>query len=90
MIKKFALPLALVAAMGVAACSEKAQDESAEAGNAIAADTAATTSEAVNDVDAASDEAFGAAENSMNAVGNGIDNATDNVDVDGDGDADIH
>ena len=42
MIKKFALPLALVAAMGVAACSEKAQDESAEAGNAIAADTAAT------------------------------------------------
>ena len=90
MIKKFALPLALVAAMGVAACSEKAQDESAEAGNAIAADTAATTSEAVNDIDAASDEAFGAAENSMSAAGNSIDNATDNVDVDGDGDADIH
>ena len=61
MIKKFALPLGLVAALGVAACSEKAQDESAEAANAIAADADATTDKAVNDIDAASDEAFGAA-----------------------------
>ncbi|MBW4331308.1 hypothetical protein KY084_10535 [Stakelama sp. CBK3Z-3] len=90
MIRKIVLPFAVVAALGVAGCSEKAQDESAEAGNAIAADVDATTSEAVNDIDAASDQAFGKAENAMDDAGNSLDNAGDDIDaaaedVDGDG-----
>ena len=47
------LILAAPVAIGLAACSPNAQNETAEAGNAIAADTAATTRNAVSDVDAA-------------------------------------
>ncbi|GAA0667742.1 hypothetical protein GCM10009102_17280 [Sphingomonas insulae] len=68
-----AVPLAL----GAAACSQNAQNETAEAGNAIAADTEATTRNAVSDVDAATDQAFGSAERSLDNAGERIDAAAD-------------
>src|SRR5690242_1364021 len=76
--------LALIAAVGLAvaglsACSQKAQDETSEADNTTAADMDATTSAAVNDVDSATDNALGAAANSMDAAGNSLDNAAADV-----------
>lgn len=53
------LPLTLIAALGLAACSPKAQNEVSEAANTISADANATAAEAVADTDAA----LGAAEN---------------------------
>ena len=53
MKRLFTTGLIAATALGLAACSERAQNETAEAGNAIAADTAATTSNAAGDVDAA-------------------------------------
>ena len=49
-MKKALLPLAAVAALGLAACSDKAQNETAEAAEAIGADANATMSEAADDV----------------------------------------
>ena len=60
---------------GLAACSQKAQNETAEAADTMAADANATMGEAVNDIDAATDSALGAAGNSMDAAGDKIDNA---------------
>lgn len=68
---------AALMAIGLAACSPQAQNETAEAADAITADANATMREAVKDVDAASDRAFGAAENAFDSVGNSIDNATE-------------
>ncbi len=68
MTKAF-IPLALVAALGLAACGHKAQDEAALAANTMSADANATMAKANRDVDAATDQAFGAAENSMDNVG---------------------
>ena len=69
--------LVAVTALGLAACSERAQNESAQAGNAIAADTAATTSNAVEDVDAATDRALNSAENSLDRAGATLRNSGD-------------
>ena len=81
-MKRFVMAgLAVVAATGIAACSQNAQNESAEAGNAMAADTEATTDNAVNDVDAATDQALGSAEagldNAGDAIARGADDAAD-------------
>lgn len=70
---------AVIAVLGMTACSPKAQNETAEAADAIAADANATMSEAVNDTDAASDQAFGAAENAIDSAGQKIDNVADAV-----------
>lgn len=59
------LPLAVLAALGLAACSPKAQNETAEAANTIAADANATAAEAVEDTDAA----LGAAESRIDNAG---------------------
>ena len=59
-------------ALALSACSQKAQDETSEAANTIAADVNATAAQAASDVEQASDNAFGAAEESM-------DNATDKI-----------
>lgn len=72
----FAVTAAAIA-MLLAGCSPTAQNETAEAAEAIAADANATMREAVSDLDAASDKAFGAAENAIDSVGNTIDTATD-------------
>ncbi|MDB5703577.1 MAG: hypothetical protein JWN66_693 [Sphingomonas bacterium] len=81
MRKYWVLPLALTAVLGLAACSPKAQNETAEAADTIAADANATMSEAVNDTNAAADKAFGSAEatmdNSAAAIGNATDSAMD-------------
>ncbi len=65
------------AALGLAACSPNAQNESAEAAEAITADANATMSEAINDTDAAADQAFGAAENAIDRAGVKIGNVAD-------------
>lgn len=77
MKRLFTTGLIAATALGLAACSERAQNESAEAGNAIAADTAATTSNAVNDVDAATDRALDKAENSLDRAGEALKNSGD-------------
>ena len=77
MMRKVFLPLAAVALFGVAACSEKAQDETSEAAGALGNDIEATMDEAAADVDAAADDAFGAAENAADASGDAVENAGD-------------
>ena len=59
-----ALPLAAAAALGLAACSNNAKNESAEAANAIATDVGNTVDAGVNSVD-----------NALDAAGNTMDNA---------------
>ncbi|WP_375420949.1 hypothetical protein [uncultured Sphingomonas sp.] len=66
-MKRFLIPA--IAALALAGCSQKSQNESAEAGDAIAADANATTRNAVQDVDAASDAALGSAEATMDNSG---------------------
>ncbi len=65
------------AVIGLAACSPNAQNESAEAAEAITADANATMGEAINDTDAAADQAFGAAENAIDRAGVKIGNVAD-------------
>ncbi len=76
MKKLFLLPLA-VAAFSVGACSQKAQNETGEAADAVAADVNSTVGEAVDDVQTAGERAFGAAENAADRAGDKIENATD-------------
>lgn len=75
-MKKLAARFALALAIGLAACSPTAQNETAEAADAITADANATMSEATRDVDAASDRALGGLDNAVDTVGNTIDDAT--------------
>ena len=78
-MKRALLPLAAVAALGLTACSDKAQNEAAEAANAIGADVNATMGEAVQDVETATDSALGAAENSADSIGNTVSEGADKV-----------
>ena len=78
-MKKALLPLAAFAMLGLAACSDKAQNETAEAAEAIGADANATMSEAADDVEAATDGALGAAENAADRAGNAIGEGADRV-----------
>ncbi|WP_448500975.1 hypothetical protein [Sphingomonas sp.] len=77
MKKSTLLPLALVAAFGLAACSENAQNETSEAADAVAADMNSTMSEAAADVDAATDSALQSAENAIDRTGQSIENGAD-------------
>lgn len=78
-IMTFSRPLSFVALAGLslAACSPEARNDSAEAADTIAADTNATMREAVDDVDAASERAFGSAESAIDNNGDAIGNAAD-------------
>jgi hypothetical protein len=69
------------AALALAACSPDTRNESAEAGNAIAADTGATTRNAVDDVDAATDRALGDAGAAMDNSGARIEAGADRAGV---------
>ena len=69
------LPLIALATLGLAACSPTAQNEAAEATDAVAADANATGAEAAEDTDAA----LGAAESRIDNVGDVIGNTTDDV-----------
>ncbi|WP_374146480.1 hypothetical protein [Sphingomonas sp. 28-63-12] len=73
------MALFATAAIGLSACSPKAQNETAEAADAITADANATMMEAKNDTEAASDQAFGAAENAMDRGSEKLDNIGDAV-----------
>lgn len=70
---------AAVTALSLSACHKKAQNEANEAAEAMAADVNVTMGEAVNDLDAASDQAFGAAENSIDQAGNVADRTGDKL-----------
>ena len=78
MKKAILLPIA-AAAFALSACSDKAQNETSEAADSIAADANATMGEAVDDVAAASDRAFDAAENGIDRAGAAIGNAADDA-----------
>ncbi|WP_066801279.1 hypothetical protein [Sphingomonas soli] len=67
MRKALLLPLAAVAVLGLSACGKKAANEAAEANESMGGDSN-TMGEAVSDVNAAENAAFGAAENSYAAV----------------------
>ena len=51
------LAVTLSASIGLTACSQQAQEQSAQAGNAIAADVRATTSNAADRIDASTSNA---------------------------------
>jgi len=78
-MKRVLLPLAAVAALGLAACSDNAKNEAAEAANAIGADANATMGEAIQDVQSATDSALGAAENAADSLGNSVSEGADKV-----------
>ena len=79
MTKFLIASIAFAAALGLAACSPKAQNETAEAADTIAADANATMSEAAGDTEAAADRALGAAETSIDNAGNAVGNAADST-----------
>jgi len=60
-MRKIFLPLAAVALLGLSACGNKAKNEAAEANESVAGDSN-TMGEAVSDVNAAENAAFGSAE----------------------------
>ena len=75
-MKKIALTFAAVAALGVAACGEKAPE------NVTDTDINVTTEEAVTDVNAATEAADNALDNAAESVdnaANAVDNAADNA-----------
>ncbi|WP_447728708.1 hypothetical protein [Sphingomonas koreensis] len=78
-MKRVLLPLAAIATLGLAACSDKAKNEAAEAANAIGADVNATMSAAEEDVKAATDSALGDAENAADSIGNTVSEGADKV-----------
>jgi hypothetical protein len=74
-------PVAAFAVIALlAACSPKAQDETADAGNLIAADADASMNQAASDVSNAADRDFGAAEARIDNGGDVADNADDDDD----------
>ncbi|RYY45999.1 MAG: hypothetical protein EOP59_03540 [Sphingomonadales bacterium] len=62
MRKALLLPLAAIAVLSLSACGKKAANEAAEANESVGGDSN-TMGEAVSDVNAAENAAFGAAEN---------------------------
>jgi hypothetical protein len=78
MKKVILLPIA-AAAFALSACSDKAQNETGEAADAVAADVNSTMGEAVDDVDAASERAFDDAENGLDRAGRAIENTADDA-----------
>lgn len=68
---KTLFPLIAVAALSLAACSQKAQNETGEAADAIAADVNATASEAVQETGEALDATGAAIENGADRVAAG-------------------
>jgi hypothetical protein len=84
MRKALFLPLAAVAVLGLSACGKSAKNEAAEANESVAGDSN-TMGEAVSDVNAAENAAFGAAESNYDQAaptGNAADMGS------GDGDTD--
>jgi len=67
MRKALLLPLAAVAVLSLSACGKKAANEAAEANESVGGDSN-TMGEAVTDVNAAENAAFGAAETSYSNV----------------------
>jgi hypothetical protein len=76
MTKSLAIvPLTVLVALGLCACTPKAQNEVSEAANAVAADANATAAQAVDDTDAA----LGAAESRIDNAGAVLGNKADRI-----------
>ena len=75
-MRKTVFALTASAAFALAGCSQHAQNETAEAGEAVAADANATAQAATNDVDAAADAALGSAEQSIDGAGRAVANGS--------------
>ena len=73
------LLVAVVPAMFVAGCSERSQDATANAADSIAADANATSRKAIGDVDAATDRAVNAAQNTMDGARPTLNGAVDDA-----------
>ena len=69
--------LALIAAASLAACSQKTQDAAANTADGTATDFNATTRNAVDDVNAATDRALGTAQNSIDDASPGLNRAVE-------------
>ena len=67
MRKALFVPIAAIAVLSLSACGKKAANEAAEANESVGGDSN-TMGEAVTDVNAAENAAFGAAENSYASV----------------------
>jgi hypothetical protein len=76
-IMKKTFVLLFAASVSLAACSQRAQDESAQAVDTTAADANATMRTAANSTEAAADKAFGSAEATLDNAGDAIGNAAD-------------
>ena len=83
MKKSILASMILAGSLGLVACTDNAQNESAEAANAVATDVETTTDEALNSIDAAANDALAnveaAAENAADATGNALVEAGEEV-----------
>lgn len=81
MKKSILASMILAGSLGLVACSDNAQNESAEAANAVSTDVETTTDEAIGSIDAATDNALAdveaAAENAGATLENGAEAAAD-------------
>lgn len=77
MKKSILASMILAGSLGLAACSEPARDESAEAANAVATDVEMTTDEALSDIDAATDNALANVEAAADEAGATLENGAD-------------
>jgi hypothetical protein len=79
MKKSVTASLMLTVALGLGACSDKAQNETSEAANAIVSDAQATADNAAADVANISADAVGAAENAADKAGDALENGAAKV-----------
>jgi hypothetical protein len=75
-VKKFALTLAAVASLGLAACGD---NSTADANNTAETTDLETTNEAVTDVNAAATDAMNAADAALDNAGQAVENAGEAV-----------
>ena len=76
---KILLTAAAVATLALGACSKSTEQNAADTYNGAMNDTAVTTTEAVNDVDAATNDALDSAGNAMDSAGNHTASAADKM-----------
>jgi len=77
MKKSIALSLALAASIGLAACSEKTQQEAGQAADSAGNDIEATVGEASADVEAGADAAGNSIDSALDSTGAAIEGAAD-------------
>ena len=76
---KYLLTAAAVATLALGACSKSTEQNAADTYNGAVNDTAVTTAEATNDVDAATNDALVSAGNAMDSAANHTESAADKM-----------